>query len=128
QPPCTDKGYADVVRKGRFYSAIIHHSAGSSDTCWDCPLLAPPKTFAPAGQGRPRKRQRRRKKIDQYFRGANRPRRQTTIIIVKAIYKYCSNTMLAKEIHVASLKKKTAFSACDVFQRSFPCPAGKQRR
>src|SRR5690625_4703401 len=38
------------------------------------------------------------------------------------------NTMLAKEIHEDSLKKKTAFSACDVFQRSFPCPAGKRRR
>src|SRR5699024_9774214 len=29
-----------------------------------------------------------------------------------------------KEIHEDSLKKKTAFSACDVYQRSFPCPAG----
>src|SRR5699024_11486555 len=35
---------------------------------------------------------------------------------------------LAKEIYEDSLKKKTAFSACDVFQRSFPCPAGKRRR
>src|SRR5699024_11115885 len=32
--------------------------------------------------------------------------------------------MLAKEIHEDSLKKKTAFSACDVSRRSFPCPAG----
>src|SRR5699024_5231721 len=107
---------------------IIHHSAGSSDTCWDCALLVPPKTFVPAGQGRLRKLLHRTKKIDLYFRGVNGPPLQTTIIIVKAIYKYCSNTMLAKEIHVDSLKKKTAFSACDVFQRSFPCPAGKQRR
>jgi len=34
------------------------------------------------------------------------------------------STEPAKEIHEDSLKKKTAFSACDVFQRSFPCPAG----
>src|SRR5690625_3208022 len=34
------------------------------------------------------------------------------------------STTLAKEIHEDSLKKKTAFSACDVSQRSFPCPAG----
>src|SRR5699024_5295463 len=33
------------------------------------------------------------------------------------------STELAKEIHEDSLKKKTAFSACDVFQRSVPCPA-----
>src|SRR5690625_1495519 len=38
------------------------------------------------------------------------------------------NTMLATEIHEDSLKKKTAFSACDVSHRSFPCPAGKRRR
>src|SRR5690625_644288 len=30
----------------------------------------------------------------------------------------------AARIHEDSLKKKTAFSACDVSQRSFPCPAG----
>src|SRR5699024_12666746 len=35
-----------------------------------------------------------------------------------------NRTMLAMEIHVDSLKKKTAFSACDVFQRSFHCPVG----
>src|SRR5699024_11538056 len=69
-------------------------------------LLVPSKTFVPAG--------------------VNGPPLQTTIIIVKAIYKYCSNTMLAKEIHVDSLKKKSAFSACDVSQGSFPCPAGKR--
>src|SRR5690625_7218129 len=34
------------------------------------------------------------------------------------------STKPAMEIHEDSLKKKTAFSACDVFQRSFPCPAG----
>src|SRR5699024_6296947 len=83
KPPCPKKGYADVVRKGRFYSAIIHHSAGSSDTCWDCALLVPPKTFVPAGQGRLRKLLHRTKKIDLYFRGVNGPPLQTTIIIVK---------------------------------------------
>src|SRR5699024_10818006 len=30
----------------------------------------------------------------------------------------------AEEIHGDSLKKKNAFSACDVSQRSFPCPGG----
>jgi len=72
-------------------------------------LLAPSKTFVPAG--------------------VNGPPLQTTIVIVKS---NCTvlllNTMLAKEIHEDSLKKKTAFSACDIFHRSFPCPAGKRRR
>src|SRR5690625_283234 len=61
--------------------------------------------------------------------GVNGPPLQTTIVIAKARYtELLPNTMLAKEIHEDSLKKKTAFSACDVFQRSFPCPAGKRRR
>jgi len=34
------------------------------------------------------------------------------------------STKSAKEINEDSLKKKTAFSSCDVFQRSIPCPAG----
>ena len=32
----------------------------------------------------------------------------------------------AEEIHGDSLKKKNAFSACDVSQRSFPCPGGEK--
>jgi len=61
--------------------------------------------------------------------GVNGPPLQTTIVIVKVSFiVLLPNTMLAKEIHEDSLKKKTAFSACDVFQRSFPCPAGKRRR
>ena len=32
----------------------------------------------------------------------------------------------AKEKHGDSLKKKPAFSACDVSQRSFPCPVGTE--
>src|SRR5699024_1464565 len=35
-----------------------------------------------------------------------------------------ANAIPATRIHEDSLKKKTAFSACDVSQRSFPCPAG----
>src|SRR5690625_1082690 len=34
------------------------------------------------------------------------------------------STKPAREIHEDSLKKTIAFSACDVFQGSFPCPAG----
>src|SRR5699024_1531716 len=42
----------------------------------------------------------------------------------KIIMMSLQSTKPAKEIHGDSLKKKTAFSACDVSQRSFPCPAG----
>src|SRR5699024_5286858 len=35
-----------------------------------------------------------------------------------------ANAIPATRIHEDSLKKKTAFSACDVSQRSFPCLAG----
>src|SRR5699024_5349869 len=35
-----------------------------------------------------------------------------------------ANAIPATRIHEDSLKKKTAFPACDVSQRSFPCPAG----
>src|SRR5699024_951339 len=35
-----------------------------------------------------------------------------------------SKLKLAEEKHGDSLKKKPAFSACDVSQRSFPCPVG----
>src|SRR5699024_7786659 len=34
------------------------------------------------------------------------------------------DTKLAKEIYWVSFKQKTAFSACDVFQKNFPGPAG----
>src|SRR5699024_406280 len=61
--------------------------------------------------------------------GVNGPPLQTTTIIVQSIYTVLlPNNMLAKEIYEDSLKKKTAFSACDVSQRSFPSPAGKRRR
>src|SRR5699024_1113429 len=61
--------------------------------------------------------------------GVNGPSLQTTIVIVKANFiLLLPNAMLAKEIHEDSLKKKPAFSACDVPHRSFPCPAGKRRR
>jgi len=63
-------------------------------------LLAPSKTFVPAGQGIPRQLLHRTKKIGLYFRGVNGPSLQTTIVIVKASYKVLlPNTMLAKEIH-----------------------------
>src|SRR5690625_1228958 len=56
-------------------------------------------------------------------------RSKQTIVNVKASYTaLLPDTMLAERIHEDYLKKKTAFSACDVFQRSFPCPAGKRRR
>src|SRR5699024_6566985 len=35
-----------------------------------------------------------------------------------------SKLKLAEEKHEDSLKKKPAFSTCDVSQRSFPCPVG----
>src|SRR5699024_9328349 len=35
-----------------------------------------------------------------------------------------ANAIPAARIHEDSLKKKGTFSACDVSQRSFPCPAG----
>src|SRR5690625_963315 len=92
-------------------------------------LLIPPKTFVPAGQGRLRQLLHRTKKMALYFRGVNGPSLQTTIVIVKASFiLLLPNAMLAKEIHEDSLKKKPAFSACDVSHRSFPCPAGKRRR
>src|SRR5699024_4340089 len=59
--------------------------------------------------------------------GVNGPPLQTTIVIVKA--SYCTvvkHYVSATEIHEDSLKKNTAFSACDVSQRSIPCPAGKR--
>ena len=45
---------------------------------------------------------------------------------------FCTRTTIAdgskcntsEEKHGDSLKKKTAFSACDDFQRSLPCPVG----
>src|SRR5690625_2958155 len=39
-------------------------------------------------------------------------------------YQVVSKLKLAEEKHGDSLKKKTAFSACDDFQRSLPCPVG----
>src|SRR5699024_10699900 len=52
-------------------------------------LLVPPKTFVPTGQGRLRQHLHRTKKTALYLRGVNGPPLQTTIIIVKASYKYC---------------------------------------
>src|SRR5699024_11482894 len=61
--------------------------------------------------------------------GVNGPPLQTIIVIVKSYYTVLlPNTILAKEIHEDSLKKKTAFSPCDVSHRSFSCPVGKRRR
>src|SRR5699024_4048520 len=61
--------------------------------------------------------------------GVNVPQLQTIIVIVNSYYiVLLPNTMLAKEIHQDSLKKRPTFSACNVSQRSFPCPAGKRRR
>src|SRR5699024_8339088 len=61
--------------------------------------------------------------------GVNGPQLQTKIVIVNASFTVLMpSTMLTKEIDEYSLKKKTTFSACDVSQRSFPCPAGKRRR
>src|SRR5699024_4594729 len=37
-----------------------------------------------------------------------------------------SKLILAEEKHEDSLKKKTAFSACDDFQRSLHCPVGEE--
>src|SRR5699024_1327796 len=48
---------------------------------------------------------------------------QRNFLITKKLM--ISKPISAKEIHEDSLKKKTAFSACDVSQRSFPCPAGQ---
>src|SRR5699024_5829990 len=42
-------------------------SAGSSDTCWDCALLVPSKTFVPAGQGRLRQHYIARRKLVYIF-------------------------------------------------------------
>ena len=69
--------------------------------------------------------------------GVNSPPLQTTSVKVVAIVLFNQSVkhflkvisiIPAKEIHEDSLKKKTAFSACDVFQGSFPYPAGKRRR
>src|SRR5699024_8310497 len=71
-------------------------------------LLAPSKTFVPAG--------------------VNGPPLQTIIVIVKSYYTVLlPNTMLAKEIHEDSLKKKTAFSACDVFSKKLSLSCGKAK-
>src|SRR5690625_4755414 len=69
-------------------------------------LLAPPKTFIPAGQGRLRRILHRTKKIGLYFRGVNGPPLQTNIVIVKTgEIELLPNTMLAKEIHEDSCGK-----------------------
>src|SRR5699024_2827903 len=75
-----------------------NHSAGSSDSC--------------------------------YSRRSHHPPLTRTSVVVQRNFLITKKLMIskpipAKEIHEDSLKKKTAFSACDVSQRSFPCPAGK---
>src|SRR5699024_7978731 len=46
------------------------------------------------------------------------------ILVLVLLYLMVVNAKPAEEIHGDSLKKKNAFSACDVSQRSFPCPGG----
>src|SRR5699024_6177087 len=57
--------------------------------------------------------------------GVNGRPLQTTLVTVIASYTLLFlDTKLAKGIYGDSLKKKTAISACDVFQKNFPGPAG----
>src|SRR5699024_10892790 len=40
--------YASSAQGNKEVYSSSPHSAGSSDTCWDCALLVPSKTFVPA--------------------------------------------------------------------------------
>jgi|SRR5690625_2523053 len=57
--------YASSAQGNKDVYSSSPHSAGSSDTCWDwdCALLAPSKSFVPAGQGRLRQRYIARRKL-----------------------------------------------------------------
>src|SRR5690625_3237089 len=80
-------------------------SAGSSDTCYSRRTRNATTAFASHEEN-----------WFVFSRSHHPPLTRTSEVVVNAIP--------SEEIHGDSLKKNTTFSACDVSQRSFPCPAG----
>src|SRR5690625_4751748 len=85
---------------------------GSSDTCYSRKCFRWDEQCTVPGQGRLRQLLHRTKKIGLYFRGANGPSLQTTIVIVIASY-----TVLLEEIHEDDETPQRVFFASEEAHR-----------